>query len=150
MWSLHAGSRTSPLLAALAPAPDDHRVTGLLRVPGATLGLAARVHRVTTTGGLALTTAVRVIDRVHRDTADGRALALPAHPAGLAPVDVALLGIAHLADGGAAAHVDVADLARGHPELRVGTVLRDQLHLGAGRAGDLRAATRPQLDGVHD
>src|SRR5664279_273942 len=150
MWSVHAGSRTSPLLAALAPAPDDHRVTGLLRVPGAALGLAAGIDRVTATGGLALTTAVRVIHRVHRDTADGRALALPAHPAGLAPVDVALLGVAHLADGGAAAHVDVANLSGGHPELGVRTVLGHQLHLRTGRAGNLRAAAGPQLDGVHD
>jgi hypothetical protein len=35
-----------------------------------------------------------------------------------------------LADGGAAAHVDVADLARRHPELRVGPVLGDQLDAG--------------------
>ena len=48
-------------------------------------------------------TAVRVVDRVHHDTADGGTLALPAHPAGLAPVDVRLLGVADLADGGAAA-----------------------------------------------
>src|SRR5215213_1587568 len=47
------------------------------------------------------------------------ALALPAHAAGLAPVDVGLLGVADLADRGAAAGVDVADLARGHPQLGV-------------------------------
>src|SRR3712207_7227669 len=51
--------------------------------------------------------AVRVVHRVHGDAADGRALALPAHAAGLAPVDVRLLGVAHLADGRAAADVDV-------------------------------------------
>src|SRR5690242_21247891 len=33
-----------------------------------------------------------VVDRVHRDTADGRTLALPPHAAGLAPVDVRLVG----------------------------------------------------------
>jgi hypothetical protein len=72
---------------------------------------------VTTTGRAALATTVRVVDRVHHDTADGRALALPAHAAGLAPVDVALLGVADLADGGAAAHVDVADLTGRHAQL---------------------------------
>ena len=80
---------------------------------GTALGLARGVDRVATTGGLALATTVRVVDRVHRHTADGRALALPAHAAGLAPVDVRLLGVADLADGGAAADVDVADLAGG-------------------------------------
>ena len=134
----------------LAPATDDQLVAGLVRPTGAALRLAARVDRVTTTGGLALATTVRVIDRVHGDTADGGALALPAHAAGLAPVDVALLGVADLADGGAAAHVDVTDLAGRHTQLGVGAVLGNELHLGAGGPGDLRAATGPELDGVDD
>src|SRR3712207_9531737 len=78
--------------------------------------------------------AVRVVHRVHGDTADGRALALPAHAAGLAPVDVRLLGVAHLADGRAAADVDVADLARRHAQLRQAALTGDQLDDGAGRA----------------
>src|SRR6185503_21381253 len=85
-----------------------------------------------------------------RDAADGRALALPAHAAGLAPVDVRLLGVAHLADGRAAAHVDVADLARRHAQLRVPTLTGDQLDAGTCGAGDLGAATGAELDGVHD
>src|SRR5579859_3608021 len=137
------------LLVRLATA-DDELVAGLARLAGAALLLAPRGHRVASAGGLALTTAVRVVDRVHRDAADGRALALPPHAAGLAPVDVALLGVADLADGRAAARVDVADLAGGHAQLRVGAVLGDELHAGAGRAGDLRAAAGPQLDGVDD
>src|ERR1700712_1289352 len=110
------------LLVGLAAA-DDQAVARLVRVPGAALGLAPRRHRGATTGGLALSTTVRVVDRVHGDTTDGGALALPAHAAGLAPVDVRLLGVADLADGGAAAHVDVADLTGGHPELGVRAVL---------------------------
>src|SRR4051812_31290828 len=139
----------SALLAGLAAA-DDHRVAGLVGPTRASLWLAVGVHRVATAGRLALTTTVRVVDRVHGDTADGRALALPAHAAGLAPVDVGLLGVAHLADRGAAAQVDVADLARGHPQLGVRAVLGDELHAGTGRAGDLRAAAGPELDGVDD
>src|SRR6185312_3959231 len=53
----------SALLAGAATA-DDQLVTGLM-TPGATFGLASRVHRVTTTGGLALATTMRMIDRVH-------------------------------------------------------------------------------------
>src|SRR5206468_3556259 len=98
------------LLVRLAAA-DDELVAGLAPLAGAPFLLAPGRDRVATTGGLALATAVRVVDRVHGDTADGRALALPPHAAGLAPVDVALLGVADLADGGAAARVDVADLA---------------------------------------
>src|SRR3954464_13183035 len=93
---------------------------------------------------------MRMVDRVHRDTAHGRALALPAHPAGLAPVDVGLLGVADLANGRAAARVDVTDLARRHTQLRHAGVLGHELHARAGRPRDLRAAAGPQLDGVHD
>src|SRR6266702_6300882 len=137
------------LLVRLA-ATDDVLVTGLARLAGAALLLTPGRDRVATTGGLALTTTVRVVDRVHCDTADGRALALPPHAAGLAPVDVALLGIADLADRGAAAQVDVADLAGRHTQLGVRTVLGDELDAGAGGARDLGPAARAQLDGVHD
>src|SRR6476661_1649830 len=138
----------SSLLATLAAAPNDQLVAGLVRPAGAALGLATGVDRVTATGGLTLTTTVRVVDRVHRDTTDGRALALPAHPAGLTPVDVGLLGVADLADGGAAAHVDVADFAGRHAQLRVRPVLGHQLHAGARRTRDLGAATGAELDRV--
>src|SRR3954452_7310167 len=132
----------SALLAGTAAA-DDHRVARLVRAAGAALGLTPGAHRVAAAGGLALTTAVRVVDGVHRHTAHGRALALPAHAAGLAPADVGLLGVADLADRRAAAHVDVADLAGRHAQLRVGAVLGDQLHAGARGPGDLRAAAGP-------
>src|SRR4051794_39459049 len=127
------------LLVGLAAA-DDERVAGLAATCAA-LGLAGRVDRVAATGRLALTTAVRVVDRVHGDAADGGALALPAHAAGLAPVDVGLLGVADLADGGPAADVDVADLAGRHAQLRIRAVLGDELDRRAGGARDLRAAT---------
>src|SRR6478736_2244253 len=115
------------LLAGVTTA-NDVLVAFLVRVAGAALGLAPRRNRVTTTGGLALTTTVRVVDGVHRDTTDGRADALPALAAGLAPVDVRLLGVADLADRRAAARVDVADLAGGQTQLGVGAILRDQTH----------------------
>src|SRR5688500_17822721 len=128
-------------------AADDERIARLA-LAGAALGLARGVDRVATTGGLALTTTVRVVDRVHGDTADGRALALPAHAAGLAPVDVRLLGVADLADRRAAAQVDVADLAGRHAQLGVRPVLGDELDARTGGPGDLRAAARAELDVV--
>src|SRR6478609_7961390 len=137
------------LLAGVATT-DDVLVAFLVGVAGATLSLAPRSDGVTSTGGLALTTTVRVVDGVHRDTTDGRADALPALAAGLAPVDVRLLGVADLADRRAAARVDVADLARGETQLGVGAVLRDETHRGARRAGELGAAAGTELDRVHD
>src|SRR5690242_19785083 len=91
----------------LVAATHDQAVALLVCAAGTALRHAPRADRVATTGGLALTTAVRVVDRVPGDTTDGRALALPAHAAGLAPVDVRLLSVADLADGRAAARVDV-------------------------------------------
>src|SRR4051794_12138098 len=139
----------SALLASTA-ASDDHLVALLVGATGAAFGLSPRADRVASTGGLALATTVRVVDRVHGHTADGGALALPAHAPGLAPVDVALLGVAHLADRRTAAQVDVADLTGGHAQLGVGAVLRDELDAGAGRARDLGAATGAELDRVDD
>src|SRR5690606_31839843 len=141
-----------PLLALLADGAttDDELVAFLVGATGTALGLTPRADRVATTGGLALTTTVRVVDGVHRDTADGRADALPTLAAGLAPVDVRLLGVADLADRGAAAQIDVADLARGQSQLGVGAVLGDEAHGGAGRAGELGSSTGLELDRVHD
>src|SRR5690606_36286734 len=141
-----------PLLALLADGAttDDELVAFLVGATGTAFGLTPRAERVATTGGRALTTTVRVVDRVHRDTADGRAHALPALAAGLTPVDVGLLGVADLADRRAAARVDVADLARGQTQLGVGALLRDESHRGAGRAGELGSPTGLELDRVHD
>src|ERR1700712_448767 len=133
-------------LARLA-ATDDQGIAGLA-LARAALRLAPGGDRVTATGGLALATTVRVVDGVHPDTTDGRALALPAHAAGLAPVDVGLLGVADLAHGGAAAYVDVAHLARGHPQLCARALLGDELGTVAGGTGDLGTATGPELDAV--
>src|SRR2546423_640599 len=114
-------------LLAGAPASDDELVAGLVALAGTAFRLTPRADRVTTTGRLTLTTTVRVVDRVHHHTTDRGALALPAHTAGLAPVDVGLLGVTHLADGGAAAHVDTADLTTGHPQRGVSAFLTEQL-----------------------
>src|SRR5690242_8938888 len=108
------GMALLPTLTGLAAA-DDHGVAGLAAT-GTALGLAPRRDRVATTRGLALATAVRVVDGVHHDTANGGTAALPAHPAGLAPVDVGLLGVADLADRRAAAHVDEPHLTGRHPQ----------------------------------
>ncbi|CKR01334.1 Uncharacterised protein [Mycobacterium tuberculosis] len=91
---------------------------------------------------------MRVVDRVHHHAPDRRALALPPHPTGLAPVDVCLLGIAHFADGRAAADVDPADLTAGHTQRRVAGLLAEQLDARPGRARKLSATSRAELHGV--
>src|SRR3954454_8960314 len=115
-------------------ATDDQGIAGLA-LARAALGLAPGGDRVTDTGGLALATTVRVVDGVHHDTADGRATALPAHAAGLAPADVRLLGVADLADGGAAAHVHEPHLAGRHAQRGASAFTSDQLGRVAGRPG---------------
>src|SRR5690606_7235798 len=138
--------RLLPLL--LAATTDDQPVARLVRLSSAAFLLTGRVHRVPATGGLALTTTVRVVDRVHGDTADGRALALPPHAARLAPADVRLLGVADLADRRPAAQVHHAHLTGRHAQRAVLALLGQQLDARARAAGDLGAAAGPQLDGV--
>src|SRR6476661_2770487 len=135
-------------LVLAGTATTDNELVARLVLTGAALGLAPRADRVATTGGLTLTTTVRVVERVHHDTTDGRALALPAHTAGLAPVDVRLFGVADLTDRGAAANVDATDFAGRHTQRGVGAFLTEQLDAGSGRAGHLRAATRAEFHRV--
>src|SRR5690606_11633124 len=66
-----------PPRAARAPAADDVLVGRLVLAAGAALGLAPGRGRVATAGGLALTTAVRVVDGVHGHATGLRADALP-------------------------------------------------------------------------
>src|ERR1051325_7806039 len=116
---LETARHLNPLLALLVrlAAADDVLVRRLIGRTSTTFLLTPGADRVATTGGLALTTTVGVVNRVHRHTANGRADAQPALAAGLAPVDVALLGVADLADRGAAALVDQADLTGRHAEV---------------------------------
>src|SRR5690606_35645263 len=102
-----------------------------------------------TLAGLGLTTTVRVVNRVHRRTTDGRTHAAPTLGAGLTQLLQVVLVVADLADGGAALDRHLAHLARTQAEQRIGALAGHQLHAGAGGAGDLRALARLQLDAVH-
>src|SRR3954468_24063245 len=68
---------------------------------------------------LALTTAVRMVARVHDDAADFRPTAHVARPAGLAEVLILVIEVADLADRGHALDAHAPDLARGQADLRV-------------------------------
>src|SRR4029079_8945992 len=93
-------------------------------------------------------TAHRVVDRVHRDPTHRRALASPAVGARPADRAQAVLLVAHLADGGAAVDVHLADLARAQAQLRVDAFAGEQLYDGAGRTRHLRTLARLHLDAV--
>src|SRR5947209_1369968 len=83
---------------------DDELVRRLVRTSLAALGrLAPRGDRVAAARGLAFTTAVRVIDRVHGHAAHVGALALVAVAAGLAHDLVHVVGVRHRAHRGHAA-----------------------------------------------
>src|SRR6266542_3197907 len=132
----------------LAAAAQDHLVGELVAAAGATLRLAPWAHRVAATRALALATAERVVDRVHGHATRLRAAVLVPVAPGLAPVDQVVLGVADLADRGPAGHLDLADLARGHPQGGAATLLGQQLDGDPGRAAHLGAAARAQLHGV--
>src|SRR6185503_6803897 len=99
-------------------------------------------------GALAFTTAVRMVDRVHGNTAVGRADAEPAVASCLADRDVLVVGVGQLADRGAAAGVKKADFAAGHLHLAVFAFLRHELGVVAGGTSELAALARLHFDVV--
>src|SRR5262249_54910168 len=111
--------------------------------------LAPRRHRVAATRGATLATTVRVVDRVHDDATALRADALPAAATGLADLGELVLGVADLADGGAAVDRHAAHLGARHAQGGEITRLGDELDAHACGAGDLAALAGAQLDVVH-
>src|SRR5262245_44861776 len=99
---------------------------------------------------LALTAAVRVVDRVHGRAAHGGALAEPAAAAGLAAGLIRVIGVADLTDGRPTGERDATKLARWEPQDCVRAVLRDELDRGARRARHACALSRLQLDAVDE
>src|SRR5579862_7099115 len=89
--------------------------------------------------GLALATAVRMVDRVHRKTAHGGPDSQPALRAGLAVAAQIVLVIAHLAEGGAAIDVHLACLTRLQPQIGVDALARRKGHRAARAARKLAA-----------
>src|SRR3954463_10380898 len=133
-------------------AAADNHPGRLLVAPGlVALGrLAPRAHRMPAARGAALTAAVRGVDRVHGHAAIVRAPTLPAHPAGLAVIDVLMVRVGHGADRRHALGAHLADLARAQADLAPVAVAADQLREGAGRARDLAAGAGLELDIVDD
>ena len=74
-------SRLLSLVLASTTATNNKLVALFVGTAGAAFALTVRVDGVTSTGRLTLATTVGVVDRVHGDTTDGRANALPPHTA---------------------------------------------------------------------
>src|SRR5690242_4660267 len=102
-----------------------------------------------TLAGLGLTTAVRVVDRVHGRTADGRLDAAPTRRTGLAQLLEVVLVVADFADGGAALGRHLAHFAGAKTQRGVALLASDQVGAGAGRAGQLGALARLHFDAAH-
>ena len=83
------------LASTLPAAANDVLVRRLVLPPRAAFLLAPRGRRMPPARGLALAATQRVIDRVHRDAADRRALVLPPGASRLAQLDQLVLGVAH-------------------------------------------------------
>src|SRR3954468_9789575 len=88
----------------------DHAAGALVAAGLVTLrGRSPRAHWIPAGRGLAFTAAVRMVDRIHRNAANGRTHATPAHPACLANGFQIVFFVTDFTDRGAAIHVDLAD-----------------------------------------
>ena len=105
---------------------------------------------MTTTGATTFTTTERMIDGVHGNATDLRTTAQPAIAAGLAELDILVMNVSDLTDGGATGGQDLADLAGGHAQEGVFAFLGDELRVGAGGTAKLAALAGVQFDVVHD
>src|ERR1700688_3692883 len=105
---------------------------------------------MTAAGGAAFAAAVRMVYRVHGDAAVMRLAAEPAIWTGLADRDIHVVWIADRADGGGAAAVSQALLARVQTNNHVVMVAADELGIGAGGTRELTALADLQLHIVDD
>src|SRR5215467_72852 len=146
------GPRSPALLLAATTAADDVAVGLLALLAGAVAErrFAPRGDRVTAGGVVRLAAAVRVVDRVHRDAAGLRALALVAAAAGLPHLEILVLGVGEDADGGATVGANQPHLRGGQAQGDHLPLLRDQLDRGAGGAAELATLAGDQLDVVDD
>src|SRR6188472_328162 len=146
--------RKGPLPLALpsAPAAHDQAVGALVLLARAVTERrhAPRGNWVAAGGGRALAAAVRVVDGVHRGPAGLRAHAHVALAAGLADLDVLVIGVADRAHGRPAVGADHAHLAGGQAQRRVLALLGHELDARARGARELAATAGLQLDVVDD
>src|SRR5690606_11521595 len=135
------GTRHSSILLSSVTAADDHARRALVTTRRLALGVPTpRAHRLRIAlAGLASTTPVPVIDRVHDDAAHRRADAAPTDGAGLAVFTQVVFAVGNLANGRAAIDVHLAHLGGAQSDRRVHAFASGELGRAAGAASDLRA-----------
>src|ERR1700756_2720497 len=128
---------------AVLAALDDHVVRALVVTGLQSLGVPApgRYRVRVALAGFALAAAVRMVDRVHGESAHRRPYALPALRAGLAVAAQVVLVVPHLADRGAAVDVSLARLPGLQPQVGIDALAGGERHRRAGAARQLPAAT---------
>src|ERR1700691_5128487 len=119
-WSATNGPFLRERLTLLAPPPHDHFVGSLVATRlFAHRHLTPRRRRRTAGRRARLTTAMRMVDRVHRDAANVRTLSAMTLPSGISNDLVFVFEIAELTDRGAAQDRDLAHFTRRHAHLSV-------------------------------
>src|SRR5580692_4209592 len=137
-------------MLAFWPAADDQTVRRLFLARLVSLrGLAPRRLGMISFR-LALTTAMRMVNGVHRDSTHVTALAEPSRSPGLADRNIFMVEIADLADSGAAIRLHHPLLARGQLEQRHLALFGHQLRLHSRTACELGASARLHLDRMDD
>lgn len=103
-----------------------------------------------TAGGAAFTTAVRMVDRVHDDTAVMRTLAAPNGTTGLAVVDVGVVRVGDGADRSKAGAMNETLFTGVQAKDRHALVAADELCVATGGASDLTTLARLHFHIVDD
>ena len=104
---------------------------------------------MTTAGDLTFTTAMWVVDRVHRNTAVRRTNPQPASPTRLTNSDVFMISIRQLTNRSAASSVKQANFTARHLHLAVVTFFRHQLSKATSRTSQIATMARLNFDIVN-
>src|SRR5450830_1310743 len=126
----------------LATARDDHGSSTLVAACLLTLSLLTPWRNwMTTSCGLTFTTTVRMVNRVHDHTANGRTNTTPTHRTRFTDLTQAVFGIADFTYGSAAFDVHTANFTGAQTNLSVSTFTSHQHNAGAGSTGHLGTLT---------
>src|SRR6185369_7777633 len=132
-----------------SPILQDHLLRALVAARLVTTRrLAPGRHRITSTGSLAFTAPVRVVNRVHRHATNLRTQTHPARTASLAERNVFMLDVADLAHRRSANERYTSHFTRRHTQLCVTAFLRHELREGSGGTRHLPALAGTKLDVV--
>src|SRR5262245_46719647 len=138
-WVSTKGPFLVLLPIALAPLPlNDEFARPFVRTGLVAFGRQTpRAHRMATPLGFSFTAAVRMVDRIHRRTADARVATEPTDTTGFTDRHVFMVDVGKLADRGIAELQDLSDFSRRQSHRGVAVFARHQLSLTTGRSDNL-------------